>query len=187
VETLRTTTGEVFGEWFDASALAELERLVQAGRDARPTRIVAWSGTMGEGAFEADVRTWGPRGWERLNLACERLAAAGMGGQAVCFRPHAAHVLSDIPSCAKFLKEWGERGFEVAPDPVMMMTEEMVRGGRAEDFVRRVLEWAAGQERPGIPAVFLTQTAAFGGAVVERLASEVLPAHVARIHGWPQF
>lgn len=75
----------------------------------------------------------------------------------VWFWSRAGHVLSDLPSCLKFMRDCGEwEGqssvrFGIVLDPVGMLTAEMLP--KAEDFVARIIEGAAGQDRVGALAV----------------------------------
>lgn len=104
---------------------------------------VAWSGSLGDGLFEADPRTWGPAGRAALEGARRRAAELGA---TICIRPHARHVVSDIPSCQRWLGV-GPRGEALAAggglllDPCAMLTARMLRDHA--DFLRRAVETLA--------------------------------------------
>src|SRR5262249_24375056 len=69
-------------------------------------RLVVWSGTLAESLFGDDPRTWGSRGWSALGAMCDavapRLAERKL---TLLFLTCARHVLSDAPSCIRFLRE----------------------------------------------------------------------------------
>ena len=102
-------------------------------------RRIAWSGSFAEieggGMFDDDPRTWGPKGWGALE---ER--AAGLEGPGVLVRPHARHVVSDVPGCRRLLESsWAtERGVRLCYDPASMVVPGMM--GRIEDHLRRMYE-----------------------------------------------
>jgi hypothetical protein len=102
-------------------------------------REVVWSGSFAEldggGAFDDDPRTWGPKGWEALRARVEAEIK-----DSVAIRPHARHVVSDIPGCRRLIQsEWGiQRGISLCYDPASMMTLAMM--DRAEDHLRRMYE-----------------------------------------------
>jgi hypothetical protein len=106
----------------------------------------------------ADPRTWGPSGWGRFESFCRELLARPAADSArLCFRPRATDVLSDAPSCARFLREkarWGDREglLEILLDPVAMLTPVML--GAAEDHLSRILAYLGAA--PGVCAVVLT-------------------------------
>lgn len=99
-----------------------------------------------------DPRTWGPRGWAMLE---ERLAdLLSRPGPRFLVRPRWSDVISDAPSCCRFL-ELAERHASTPPrlgillDPVAMLAPSMMTN--AEDHVRRVIEIVA--HRPGVEGV----------------------------------
>ena len=115
--------------------------------NGRPRAV--WSGSAAEldrgGMFEADPRTWSARGWAALEGVCGRIRAEGAesGIGEVWIRPHARHVLSDVPSCSRFAREWcgaesGPTRFRLLWDPASMLTREMVEGGAADDHLKRL-------------------------------------------------
>ncbi len=123
-------------------------------------RVVVWSGWLGaedEGA--PGVRTWGRAGREAFERLCDRLGeAARARGATVLVRPHARHVLSDIPSCADFLRRCAGDGLGLLLDPASMLTPSMLLHG--VEHVARVIGGLA--PMTGVGAVVL--------ANVERVA-----------------
>ncbi len=107
-------------------------------------RLALWSGSMAswdadpDGLAAPDPRTWSAAGWERLEEACRALAAAAKDASEVLFRTHASHILSDVPSCLRFLRQveqWGGRG-GLLLDPAAMLTASMLPA--APDHLERV-------------------------------------------------
>ena len=151
---------------------------------------VCWSGSMAEldggGLFAEDPRTWGSKGWSALEAA--------VSGRTLCLRPHARHVVSDVPGCRKVLAAEWAGGVGLLVDPMSMMTSAMLNAREAEDHLCRVLEMVgeveasqAGRilgvvvsggvvdERCGVAVVPLRAGVLDGGRVVER-ARRILPA-----------
>ena len=84
--------------------------------------------------FDEDPRTWGAKGWDALR---ERVEGCERG---VGVRPHARHVVSDVPGCRRLLESsWAvERGVRLCYDPASMITAQMWE--RGEDHLRRMYE-----------------------------------------------
>ena len=130
-------------------------------RSIRPapgiSRLVTWSGTLAGDPFGDDPRTWGPAGWSALLAACDRLSdRLREGGATLALRTHARHILSDGPSCQRFLAEVAapsghRRGFEVLLDPDSMLTGSM-RADTA-DHISRLLEALCG--KPGVCGIVI--------------------------------
>ncbi|MGH7133875.1 MAG: hypothetical protein ACREJO_18250 [Phycisphaerales bacterium] len=120
-------------------------------------RVVAWSGTVAEGMFEADPRTWGPRGQEGLKARCDGLMHELVErGITLAMRPHARHVLGDAHRCALFLA-WREgQPFELVLDPASLLTAGMLE--KSEDHLIRIFEILGG--RPGVCGVVLANVRA---------------------------
>lgn len=101
---------------------------------------IVWSGSFAEveggGVFDEDPRTWGVKGWDAMR---ERVEACD-GGSGVVIRPHARHVVSDVPGCRRLLESsWAaERGVSLCYDPASMLSPAMM--DRAEDHLRRMYE-----------------------------------------------
>lgn len=161
-------------------------------------RLVARSGhlVLDDDPNQTDPRTWGPKGWKEL----EQAIAACLAQKPARFlvRPNAADVVSDAPSCLRFLSErnrmmeamlelkkaenggiagmesvteHGEARLGLLLDPAAMLAPSMLAD--AEDHVRRILELVAGQ--PGVDAVVVTDQLA---ANFGRLFSTLVPPSV---------
>ena len=119
--------------WTDRSVLGGLP---EANAEIRR---IAWSGSFaqidGGEMFDDDPRTWGPKGWGALE---ER--AAGLDGPGVLVRPHARHVVSDVPGCRRLVEsDWAKaRGIGLCYDPASMCGVGMM--ARAGDHMRRMYE-----------------------------------------------
>lgn len=165
---------------------------------AQGLRTVVWSGafpqsqTPGKDAeaalWEADPRTWSSLGWSALEQALARPGCAGR----LILRPHARHVISDIPSCRKLLTDgWGMAAdVQLLIDPASMLTREMAVGASADDHLRRIFEAAMAMEpsrifgvliggwaedaRVGIKSIPLSAQGGDRAARIVRIASEVL-------------
>ncbi len=117
---------------------------LQARRGAGAHACVVWSGTLGDDLFDADPRTWGPRGrsaWaDRLS---ELLALARDRKVQLWVRPHARHVVSDAPTIDRMLADHaGDVAHQDAPlrvlsDPASMFTRSML--AYSEDHWERML------------------------------------------------
>lgn len=100
-----------------------------------------------------DPRTWGPRGWEALEAALRPYLARD--GARILLRPAHTDVLSDAPSCIRFLdrrEQWGADAGErlgILLDPAAMIAPSMIP--TAEDHIARILEIVA--NRPGVDGV----------------------------------
>lgn len=132
---------------------------------AGAARVVLGSGFIpmeDEELGVVDPRTWGQEGWDRLRGAIEEYMGRFAGE--VLVRPRARGVLSDAPSCLRFL-EWSAtqaRRPGLLLDPVGMLTGDMV--ARAEDHVGRLLGMVAG--RPGIAGVVVSNVTEEHGEAV---------------------
>lgn len=92
----------------------------------------------GAGAGTSGLATWGPIGRAAFESLCDRLAAELAPRKAtVLFRSHARHVLSDAPSCIKFLQRRAGEPFGLLLDPVAMLARGMLP--RAEEHLARIL------------------------------------------------
>lgn len=110
-----------------------------ADLDAPASRMLTWSGTLGHALFEPDPRTWMKPGKEALARFCDEIAPQLRQHQrALCFQPHARHVLNDAPSCLTFLRERSGQGFEVAFAPASMLEPSMI--DRLEEHLQRLFE-----------------------------------------------
>lgn len=98
----------------------------------------AWSGhELGGGLFEPEGPSFGAAGWDRLVDAAGRLARDidDLGGT-LLVRPHHAHLVSDVPSCRRLVRDLP--GVRLLLDPVSMLAPSMLRD--ADDHLRRIVE-----------------------------------------------
>ncbi len=111
-------------------------------------RIILWSGWLDEhaeplmGHFAPDARLWQPGTWDRLIARLTRTATVMKArGVDLILRPHAMHVVSDIPACLKLAALTHAIGVGVMPDFAGMMTSAMAGTDfhdHAERFVHGV-------------------------------------------------
>ncbi len=140
--------------------------------------IVVWSGTMAEmgDGFAADPRNWSAAAWGLLREALTQMLASLSGSQTpshnkdrILVRTHAGHIVSDIPSCVRFLElarevnESVSRGGGGASrktssamvrflvDPLSMLTAEMAASPAAVDHLTRLCDWLAQLSGDGEP------------------------------------
>lgn len=145
-------------------------------------RTSAWTGTFATELFGDEPKTWGPAGWASFEQLCERAEPMLVNaGRELCWRPHARHVLSDIPSCRRFLARWAgsDRPMRLVLDPASMLTDSMLPD--ASDHVARVLESLLGET--GVAAVLLPCDAAGSPrpAWIEG-ADGLIPPHIPIVH-----
>lgn len=132
------------GRWGDhlvlagANPLAEGFTLPDPG-DARV--VVLPAGTLAdpaEGPEAADPRNWMGFGRAALDAVvvplARRLAAEG---RRLVLLPHARHVLSDVPSCRRFLADHADLAVGVALAPAALLEPTMV--GDVADHLERIL------------------------------------------------
>ncbi len=130
-------------------------------------RWVVWSGTPAEGLFDESPLIWSPASWAKFEVGLRHVAAMA-GERRVLVRPHARHVVSDLPSCLRVLERTSVENARVLLDPAAMLTEDMQKN--AEDHVTRILEGLGGH--PGVEAVVVRDE------VVERVLARVWSAPV---------
>jgi hypothetical protein len=119
-----------------------------AGAVLEAPRWVVWSGTPAAGLFDESPLVWGSPAWAKFDEAL-RVVAAAAGPRTVLVRPHARHVVSDLPSCLRVLERTNIPNLRLLLDPASMLTEDMKTS--AQDHVTRILEGIAGH--PGVDAV----------------------------------
>lgn len=145
-------TNLVSGDTFADLLPTDLLTSAAAFAAPRSGRAVAWSGRVDEGDGPG-VRTWGAPGRAALMSCCDRLEPVLRAARAaVLLRPHARHVLSDVPACAGFLRERARGPFGVLVDPVSMLTAPML--ARAIDHVERTVD--ALIPLPGVAGVVIS-------------------------------
>lgn len=107
--------------------------------DLPGSRVLGWSGTLGEKLFQQHPATWLRPGHEALTRFCDEIAPQlEAAGVTLCLRPHARHVLSDPQSCLHFLREHAGQPFEIALAPAEFLEANML--DRAEDHLTRAFE-----------------------------------------------
>ena len=146
-----------WGAWMPGNVLDAGWTIPGGGEMGGARRVVAWSGTVAERFFEADPRTWGPRGQEGLKSRCDGLVHELVeSGITLALRPHARHVLADAHRCGLFLA-WREgQPFELLLDPASLLTAGMLE--KSEDHLTRTFEILGG--RPGVCGVVLANVRA---------------------------
>lgn len=151
---------QVSGGRAGADALVQHGRsLLVLGADvpgAGDTPLVVHSGSLAEieggGVFDSHPGTWGPRGWGALQDACERVARGSSRVFAV--RPHARHVVSDMPSIRRFgavVAEGHPGRFRLLLDPLGMLDVSHLDRRTAEEHLRRVAAEIPSLDTPGFP------------------------------------
>lgn len=127
-----------------------------AGLGAVGGPAVVYSGSLAEieggGLFDAHPGTWGPRGWAAMEGACERAAR----GSACVFavRPHARHVVSDVPGVRRFGGVVASRlpgRFRLLLDPPAMLDVSHLERHAAEDHLRRIAAEVPTLDTPEFP------------------------------------
>lgn len=115
---------------------------------SRPARLVAWSGWLPEdaspedGCFRTGFETWGPEGRKKFEDLCDWLGPRlREAGHTLVLRPHARHVLSDIPSCVSFAKARAGQPFELLIEPGALLTPETLRD--AKEHIGRIVSAAS--------------------------------------------
>ncbi len=127
--------------WLGQSVLSLVND--SSGARSKGPQVIAWSGSFAETdggeLFDEDPRTWAAPGWSALESVCRRLAAPS---GTLLLRPHARHVVSDVPSCRKLLDaQWArDLGIGLVYDPAAMCAASMLAPGRIEDHLRRMYE-----------------------------------------------
>jgi len=101
--------------------------------------IVAWSGWAGGqprlagGVWSPAFETWGPAGRAAFD---ERIGSLARSGARVLIRPHARHVISDIPSVATLAKRFEGGSVGVLLEPAALFTSEMLRD--TDEHIERI-------------------------------------------------
>ncbi len=108
-------------------------------RESDSDRIIAWSGTLGDSLFEPQPMNWMQAGQsafrEALDAAAEPLET---NGRTLLVRPHARHVLNDIPGTLRFMREQSGRPFGIAFDPAALLESSML--DRLDEHLTRSFE-----------------------------------------------
>lgn len=91
--------------------------------------IVCWSGTLAEGLFDRDPRTWLPSGKAALDAWLDRVEPTLRASNTrLLLRPHARHVIADGPRAVTFYKERCADGapFGLALDLAALFEHDMI-------------------------------------------------------------
>jgi hypothetical protein len=151
-------------------------------------RIVAWSGTLAEGLFDDEPRTWMKSGHERFAAFLDGIAPSlEQHRRRLCLRPHHRHVLGDVHGCARLLRERAGGPFEVLLSPADMLAAAMLP--QAEDHLVRMFAHlgpmaaavlvADVRETPATPETGLLEMVRFGeGRLPHALVARLLADHV---------
>ena len=121
--------------------------------------LVCWSGWFDErarpasGVFHHDTAVWSGPGWAALEARLETIVPAfEAAGARLLIRPHARHVVSDVPTVRRLLGRFESAALGVFLEPAAMLTAGMA--GDARDHLGRILWALARHERTA--AVLLT-------------------------------
>lgn len=103
------------------------------------TDVVLWSGTLGDGLFDAHPHTWLGPGRASLDARCAEIDPVLRASERrIVFLPHARHVLSDPPSCREFVAAHADGPFGIALAPARLFEPSMIDD--AEDHLVRMVE-----------------------------------------------
>ncbi len=125
-----TLDGAPWGAWLPGSLLEP-----GAWPEATP-RVLAFTGSLSGSTDEGDLRNWMPAGIEacRSALGSARTHAEDRG-QRLVIVPHALHLVSDLHSTLRLLRE--HQGVGVALAPAALLTASMLE--HAGDHLARIL------------------------------------------------
>lgn len=125
-----TLDGAPWGAWLPGSLLEP-----GAWPEAAP-RVLAFTGSLSGSPDAGDLRNWMPAGIEacRSALGSARTRAEDRG-QRLVIVPHALHLVSDLHSTLRLLRE--HQGIGVAIAPAALLTASMLE--HADDHLTRIL------------------------------------------------
>lgn len=104
---------------------------------------VAWSGSLSDDLFEPHPHNWLPPGRAALDALCARVRPAlEAADRTLVFRPHARHILSEVPSCRAFLQDHAREPFGIALSPADMLEPSML--DRVEEHLERFVAGLGG-------------------------------------------
>ena len=110
--------------------------------DVPGANLVAWSGTLADGLFDDEPRTWMQAGHNALQAFCEEVAPRlDTLERTLLFRPHARHVLSDPQGALNFLRAHEDDPFGLAVSPGDLLLPSMLE--HLEDHLERILVFLA--------------------------------------------
>ncbi|MEY2713205.1 MAG: hypothetical protein RL005_1427 [Planctomycetota bacterium] len=172
-----TLDGAAWGTWLEGG-------LLSAGHwPDRAPRVLTFTGSMSGSLDEGDLRNWMPAGIEACRAGITQARArASEAGQKLLIVPHALHLVSDLHSALRCMRE--HQGIGLALAPCSLLTGSML--GHAADHLARILGTLGpmadaiilhGLERTidadGEPSV---RTCPWGaGAIDARLVESLLP------------
>jgi len=155
--------------------LLEVSALDRPGLTPSGATPIIWSGGLGESLFAASPETWLTAGWEQLSAAVPTLPDGTL------IRPHAAHVISDAPSCRRLVDLAAPHGVGLALAPASMLTEAMWTC--LEDHLERFFSLTSGLAQAlvleDLPAPGDHPVALGGGAMPGPLIGELARAYLA--------
>jgi hypothetical protein len=125
-----TLDGSVWGTWLPGT-------LLDAGAWPGETpRVLAFTGSLSGSADRGDLRNWMSPGIEACRTALAGACTqAADRGQRLLIVPHALHLVSDLHSTLRLLRE--HQGIGVALAPAALLTDGML--AHAEDHLARIL------------------------------------------------
>jgi len=125
-----TMQGAPWGAWLPGSLLEP-----GAWPEGAP-RVLAFTGSLSGSHDEGDLRNWMPAGIEACRSAlATALARAQDRRQRLVIVPHALHLVSDLHSTLRLLRE--HQGIGVAIAPAALLTASMLE--HADDHLTRIL------------------------------------------------
>jgi hypothetical protein len=115
-----------------------------SGLKLMSSHAAAWSGTVADGPFEPNFRTWSAPVRAQLHETLDRLMLSIPPDATVTLRPHARHVLADHHLASRFItSRWsrGEHRIRLLMDPASLFTRQMFT--LAEDHCTRIIDQSA--------------------------------------------
>ena len=129
VEALITTSGDASRTVAVVLSGNPLDDAWRAPAEPQANRMMLASGTLGSLLDEPHPANWLKTGREALDGFCARmLPELTSRGERLLFTPHARHVLSDAPSCVKFLDDHAEEPIGIALAPARLIETTMIAG-----------------------------------------------------------
>ena len=95
--------------------------------EAPSSRLVTYSGTLGDELFGDEPRTWMRTGQERFIAFLDEVEPAlHHHRRTLCFRPHHRHVVGDVHAAVKLLRDRAGGPFEILLSPADMLAPSML-------------------------------------------------------------
>lgn len=133
-----------------------------------------------EPLFTPHLRNWSADAWTLLDEAIAAAVAQLPIGDGLLLRTHAAHILSDVPSCARFARELSPRHprVHVLFDPASMLTPEMSgRHDRSDHLARLFAAASSDPIRTALAAVIVPPDATALAADLAPTLPRASPIH----------